>query len=233
VLVAEQQVGMLEAADPCVHQWPQQVEQQRQGCQPGLSWIQREQGARHQEGEHGRQPGQVGLAHRSIETQAQAAVAGVPETKAQGAAHQVREGEQQADDHHHPEGGREAEGVVVSHQQHDRQQAPGQHGARIAMEIEAGPDQDRIAVEILQAAHLGPGRVDAEGGQREQQVDDPDAEVLAAVAREAQRQGARLRRRGDRLGVGQDGCVGGRVGQCMHGSAKRSQYRQHPCRSVN
>ena len=67
-----------------------------------------------------------------------------------------------------------------------------------AVVVEPGPRELRVAMEVLEPPHLRPRGVDAERDDREQQVDDPDAEVLAAGADEA---------KGQAVFAARDGCL--------------------------
>src|SRR5688500_536936 len=55
------------------------------------------------------------------------------------------------------------------------------------MEVQRVAADPGVAVEVLELADLGPGQVDAEGDDDQQQVHDPDAEILAAAGRELDR----------------------------------------------
>src|SRR5712675_619420 len=80
------------------------------------------------------------------------------------------------------------------------------------MEIEARARDLGVPVEVLQPAHLGPGRVDTERDDRQQQIGNPDAEILTDPAGESElfgcaRRGSRRwrgcrRGRNARRGVG-------------------------------
>jgi hypothetical protein len=50
------------------------------------------------------------------------------------------------------------------------------------MIFEGLPEQNGVAVEISVASDLGPGRIDAKRDDRQQDVDDPDAEIFLGAA---------------------------------------------------
>ena len=52
------------------------------------------------------------------------------------------------------------------------------------MEIEIAVAHPGVAVEVALLAYLGPGRVDAQGDDRQQQIHYPEAEIFACVASE-------------------------------------------------
>jgi hypothetical protein len=117
------------------------------------------------------------------------------QAKTHGAAQQVGQGqEQHADDGERHRGGK-TEGVVVQAQHHHRHHAPAQNRQRIATEIEHRSANACVAVKILQAPHLGPGRIDAQGGDDQHQVDDPDAEIFLAATGEQRTEDVGLARR--------------------------------------
>ncbi len=60
------------------------------------------------------------------------------------------------------------------------------------MLIETGTGQRRVAIQILQLAHFGPSRVDAERDYGQRQIDDPDAEIFRTFASEDEGQGLGL-----------------------------------------
>src|SRR5690606_25576777 len=55
------------------------------------------------------------------------------------------------------------------------------------MVVECRAREPGVAMEVALAPDLGPGRIDAEADDRQQQVDDPDPKVLAARSREDDR----------------------------------------------
>src|SRR5207245_11348958 len=62
--------------------------------------------------------------------------------------------------------------------------APGLDRPRAVKRVETIPVQARAAVEIPALADLRPGGIDPERREREEQVDDPDAEILGGRAGE-------------------------------------------------
>ncbi|SOY82879.1 hypothetical protein CBM2599_A150120 [Cupriavidus taiwanensis] len=91
------------------------------------------------------------------------------------------------------------------------------------MIVEAGAVQPRIAVEVLQRAHLGPGGIDAQGDDGQQRIDDPDSEIFRARPGEAQAQrpqrgGARA---GGRCRFGRVGGQGEIAAASLHGMTSR------------
>ena len=65
-----------------------------------------------------------------------------------------------------------------------RDQASAQDGDRVAVKLEIGVGEPRVAVEEAALAHGRPRRPQAEGHERQEQVDDPDPEIVAGVAGE-------------------------------------------------
>ncbi len=65
-------------------------------------------------------------------------------------------------------------------------QPPLEQRDRVGQVFERLIVQGRAPVEKAAFAHLGPGRVDADGHEFEQGVDDPDAEIVAGRAGEAE-----------------------------------------------
>lgn len=51
--------------------------------------------------------------------------------------------------------------------------------------------KNRVSVKVALMPNFGPGAVNAESDNREQQIDDPDAEILARPAVELKRMGDR------------------------------------------
>ena len=75
--------------------------------------------------------------------------------------------------------------VVNDHAQPDDQIAF-QNGSRVAVILEGMPVQQRVRVEVPPRSDLRPRRVNPERDHRQKNVDDPDAKILARVAREMQ-----------------------------------------------
>ena len=63
--------------------------------------------------------------------------------------------------------------------------------AGVPVVMERGAVELRVAVEVARLADLRPRRPDPEGHEREEQVHDPDPEVLAALPGEPDRQALR------------------------------------------
>src|SRR5579862_8890457 len=74
--------------------------------------------------------------------------------------------------------------IFAEHDYGDR--ATHQNANRTSVEVETRPGKLGVAVEVVHLPHFRPGRIDTQGDERQQQVDDPDTEVLAALARELQ-----------------------------------------------
>jgi len=60
-----------------------------------------------------------------------------------------------------------------------------------ALEPECVGGQFGVPIKVLQPPHLGPRRIDAQGDDRQQQIDDPDAEIFGATTGETNCSGAR------------------------------------------
>jgi len=195
------------------------------------------------EGDQGQQPiaekNPASLAVRSGKTEAQAPVAGIEGAEAEGTDHQPGHRQGEAADRHAVSQRPHRLGQRQAHQRSQCNAAPLEDGPGFAVVGKGGTGQLQIAVEILLAADLGPGRVKAEGDDAEQQIDDPDAEIFTATAGELQalpvsrnsrsrRDGGRLRRCRRRAGDGreQPGIVGrppAGVGQGGKGLAQLHQ----------
>ena len=203
-------MAVLEALEPAVRQRKEQPHRQAGDAdddrpQPHAG-ADGHDGPRHEQ----RQAGGVDGGGAGLEAEAHAAPAGVAELEALGAREQHRA--KRVEHRQHREAGAlgPLERMAVADQQRQRQHAADQDAARIAVEIEAVARQQRVPREPARLAALGPGGVDAQRRQRQQGIDDPDAEILAAGAGELQsllmqlreqagghRPGL-LRRRGDR-----------------------------------
>jgi len=138
------------------------------------------------------------------EVEAHIAITGHARVEAHAARHEPRDEEDadhadQSADHR-----RECQCEVVGDQQRQHDDAADQDADGIGVVIEAGAGEPGIAVEIALAAHLRPGRVDAERDDRQEHIDDPDAEIFAGRAGEAELLAAEFDRpsrgRGFRLG---------------------------------
>ena len=154
--------------------------------------------ARHEQRQHR----EVGAAQVAVEAEAQAAPAGVghPELHRRAEQRRPQRGDDQERDQ--PRHRRDlARHRVQQHHRADQQEAA-QHALRVAVEVQRMPADRGVAVEVAQAPHLGPRVVQAERHQREQQVDDPDAEILAARAAEDDLQRVVLAGQRHRLGGG-------------------------------
>jgi hypothetical protein len=194
VLVAGHQVLVLVGLHGAVHQRPAQVEQEHRAGD-GAPGHQRHQRAGQHEDRRRQQVHEIGFLDAAGEAERQPAVHRVRQAEPErGPHHEGQAGQQQRD---RDDAGleREPERVVVGGQQRHGEDAPAQDRFRIAAEVEGGAGQLGVAVKIAQPARLGPGRVDAQRGHRQQQVDDPDAEVFGAAAGKRQRQ-RRFRGRG-------------------------------------
>ncbi|ENN88884.1 hypothetical protein RHSP_10987 [Rhizobium freirei PRF 81] len=66
--------------------------------------------------------------------------------------------------------------------EHD--QPADQYLLALGMIFETVVQKDRIPVEISVTAYLRPGRINAQGNDRQQDIDDPDTEIFGGVARE-------------------------------------------------
>src|SRR5579862_1013584 len=84
----------------------------------------------------------------------------------------------------------------VSGEYHEHDDPALEDGHRVAEILERRVVQQRVAVEVALAAHLGPRRIDAERDDAQADVDDPDAEIFARAAREPERYGGRRLRNG-------------------------------------
>ncbi|KAF1858517.1 hypothetical protein Lal_00015034 [Lupinus albus] len=203
-LVAHHQVLVLVHLHRAMHQRPAQV-QQEDDADEGIPGHQRDERAGQHEDRHRHEVHDVRLPNAAPKAERQAAVERVRQAEAQrGPHHEGQAGQQQRDgDDAHLQ--RQAERVVIEGQQHHGEDAPAQDRLRVAAEVEAGAGELGVAVKVLQAAGLGPRRIDAQRGHREQQVDDPDAEIFRAAAGERQAMRGRL---GERSVVG-----------CVHGTS--------------
>jgi hypothetical protein len=83
----------------------------------------------------------------------------------------------------------------INDKQNDRDDAALQNGLWVTEVIERVAVESRVAVKVSLLPDLRPRRVDAERDQREEQIDDPDPEVLAGGTRELGTNDADLRSR--------------------------------------
>ena len=127
--------------------------------------------------------------------EAQTAVRGVSRVEAERPYDQPRE--QQYGDA--PEGiarvGIELGRERINDKQNDRDDAALQNGLRVTEVIERVAVEARAAVKVSLLPDLRPCRVDPESDQREEQIDDPDTEVLGGGTGELGTNGAGLRSR--------------------------------------
>ena len=119
---------------------------------------------------------------RAGKAKTQSAIAAVMQPETDRTLYQPRKHRQQNQQNQQAQTNTESKREVVTDQQQDADDAPFQYGNGIAVVIETVPQQRRVAIEILQAAHLGPGRVNPQREYRQREIDDPDAKVFAAVA---------------------------------------------------
>ncbi len=157
----------------------------------------------------------VGFEHAVHEAEAQAAPGRIPRPEPQRALDQPgqqHEHRQDQRDVHRPQLEMRAQAQADDDDVGD--QASLEDGDRVGQVFEAGAGEMGVAVEIALGAHLGPGRIDAQGQHRQQQVHEPDAEELAGGAGELEtvalgrrwrldgRKRRRQGRQGRRLGAG-------------------------------
>ncbi len=161
-------------------------------AQPGrcLGRSRQRRVGRHDQHEHDehRQPGEVGAPQRAGEAQALPAPAGVGQPEAHRGRQQDRPDQR---DHHEGQQSRDPRGLArhrVQHRQQHHEQVAAQHLARVGVVVHRLAADPRVGVEVAQPPHLGPGMVEAERHHAQQQVDDPDAEVVAARAGKPHRQ---------------------------------------------
>ncbi|MNS91975.1 hypothetical protein D3C72_1260890 [compost metagenome] len=136
----------------------------------------------------------VGFPVAAGEGEAQSTIARIRHAEAQ-RAHQQKRPHCAKDHGEHQRQRRAHRAAELDHHgQHQHDGAALEDRTRLAVVVERGVIEPRVAVEILERADLGPGGVDAEREHREQRVDDPDTEVFRA--RSGEREPQRCRRRG-------------------------------------
>ncbi|MCB1417925.1 MAG: hypothetical protein KDJ74_02535 [Notoacmeibacter sp.] len=80
--------------------------------------------------------------------------------------------------------GRHFQHDIVNDENAEGDDAPDQDADRIALILQGIAGNFGVAVEVAHPPDLGPGRIDAEGDHRQQDIDDPDAEILLPSAGE-------------------------------------------------
>src|ERR1035438_35851 len=128
----------------------------------------------------------IGPGDSAPKVKARATPARVIEPKPKRIAQQPRHDDRNANQNDDRYRRMQAYRVVIGDQHHQRYRASEQYPTWTAAKIEARPRQFGVPVEVLQPPHLGPRRIDAQGYDRQQQIDDPDAEIFGAATREMQ-----------------------------------------------
>ncbi len=118
------------------------------------------------------------------EGEAQTPVAGIGHAEAQRPHQQPRKHQPDRRQQQQRQHRRHPPRQVERQRQHKDDRPALENSGRAAVVVEARPAQPGVAIEILQRAHLGPCRVEAQRDDGQQQVDDPDAEVFRAAAAE-------------------------------------------------
>ncbi len=85
-------------------------------------------------------------------------------------------------------------GQVVGDERQHGDDAPLEDRHRVAVIVEVGVRDPGVAIEVALLAHLRPRRIDAERDERQEQVNQPDAEVFLPVAGEGEGVDARAGR---------------------------------------
>jgi hypothetical protein len=162
-------------------------------------------GLRHEEA-HDRQQDerrerQQRFAVPAVEVEAQVPVARVRRVEAHRAHEEPGNERREREKHVGAAARRDAAGEGVRQERSERDGAALQDRHRITVVFEVAAGDPRVAVEVALLPHFRPGRIDAERDDRKEEVDDPDAEILARVAGEFEAlEPARGRQRGGRRG---------------------------------
>ena len=132
------------------------------------------------------------LSDAAAEAETDIAIHAVARVEGQGADHDPGKEQQEDQAQNRPCRREEFGDYDIDDEDGKGNQSSDQDLQRSCRVLEAAAVDIRIAVEVLLVAHLGPGRVDAESQDREQDIDDPDLEIFEALAVELYRELPRL-----------------------------------------
>src|SRR5450830_510256 len=156
---------MLKTFDALMGKWRQQIQREKsQQRQPQIHLV--------------------GTGSVAAKAEADTAIAGVVEFELQTAPDQPGHRHHESDQHEQADQRVEFERELIAEQQHDSDDATLENRHRVAVIFKAGAGDRSVVIKITQPSYLGPGGINPQRDDRQQQVDDPDTEVFGPAPTE-------------------------------------------------